>query len=95
MRIVPALGATTPPRIFISVDLPAPFSPTRPITSPRRDAQADAVERDDAGIGLADADELEKRLGHALHACGVAPIAAGACRTRGAPAVRLADASAA
>ena len=32
--IVPALGATTPPRIFISVDLPAPFSPTRPITSP-------------------------------------------------------------
>jgi hypothetical protein len=27
-------GATTPPRIFIRVDLPAPFSPTRPITSP-------------------------------------------------------------
>ena len=33
-RIEPALGATTPPRIFISVDLPAPFSPTRPMTSP-------------------------------------------------------------
>ena len=53
MRIVPPLGSTTPPRIFISVDLPAPFSPIRPITSPRRHGQADAVERHDAGIGLA------------------------------------------
>src|SRR5580692_6431801 len=35
MRIVPALGAVTPPRIFIIVDLPAPFSPIRPSTSPR------------------------------------------------------------
>ena len=34
-RIVPALGSTTPPRTFMSVDLPAPFSPIRPITSPR------------------------------------------------------------
>ncbi|KUM26474.1 hypothetical protein AU467_21290 [Mesorhizobium loti] len=31
---VPLSGRVTPPRIFISVDLPAPFSPTRPITSP-------------------------------------------------------------
>ena len=37
--IVPVVGATTPPRIFISVDLPAPFSPTRPITSPRSTAR--------------------------------------------------------
>ena len=35
-----AIGATTPPRIFISVDLPAPFSPTRPMTSPGRDREA-------------------------------------------------------
>ena len=53
MRIVPLVGAVTPPRIFISVDLPAPFSPTRPITSPRRDGEVDAVERHHAGIGLA------------------------------------------
>ena len=32
--MVPALGGTTPPRIFISVDLPAPFSPMSPTTSP-------------------------------------------------------------
>jgi hypothetical protein len=30
----PALGAMTPPRTFISVDLPAPFSPMSPRTSP-------------------------------------------------------------
>ena len=32
----PAVGAATPPRTFISVDLPAPFSPIRPTTSPWR-----------------------------------------------------------
>ena len=35
MRIVPPLGSVTPPITFISVDLPAPFSPMRPMTSPR------------------------------------------------------------
>ena len=35
MRTWPALGAVTPPMIFISVDLPAPFSPISPRTSPR------------------------------------------------------------
>src|SRR5215207_7640083 len=34
MMIDPDEGATTPPRIFIKVDLPAPFSPIRPKTSP-------------------------------------------------------------
>ncbi len=34
MRMRPVVGGTTPPMIFISVDLPAPFSPTSPITSP-------------------------------------------------------------
>ena len=38
MTIAPASGATTPPSTFISVYLPAPFSPIRPTTSPRRDA---------------------------------------------------------
>ena len=31
---VPAEGATTPPSTFMSVDLPAPFSPMSPTTSP-------------------------------------------------------------
>src|SRR5688572_6660005 len=34
--IVPASGWTNPNRQFISVDLPAPFSPTSACTSPRR-----------------------------------------------------------
>src|SRR5688572_4193914 len=36
ISIVPRSGVITPPRIFIRVDLPAPFSPTRPMTSPDR-----------------------------------------------------------
>src|SRR5689334_1707167 len=35
-RYVPALGGCTPARILISVDLPAPLSPSRQWTSPRR-----------------------------------------------------------
>ena len=59
------LGSVTPPRIFISVLLPAPFSPMSPTTSPRFDGEADVRERPDAGIGLADAEEFEDRVGHA------------------------------
>src|SRR5690606_15199008 len=36
MRIVPESGVWTPASTFISVDLPAPFSPMRAWTSPRR-----------------------------------------------------------
>ena len=36
MRIVPASGGTKPMSTFISVDLPAPFSPRMPWISPRR-----------------------------------------------------------
>jgi hypothetical protein len=32
----PPEGCSTPERIFISVDLPAPFSPNRTVTLPRR-----------------------------------------------------------
>ena len=35
ISILPSLGATMPARILRSDDLPAPFSPTRPMTSPR------------------------------------------------------------
>ena len=38
-RKCPELGATTPPSTFIRVDLPAPFSPIRPTTSPGRTAR--------------------------------------------------------
>src|ERR1700744_2208992 len=34
MRISPASGWCTPPRIFMRVDLPAPFSPHKATTSP-------------------------------------------------------------
>jgi ABC-type sugar transport system ATPase subunit len=34
LDIDPALGVTTPPTMFISVDLPAPFSPIRPSAPP-------------------------------------------------------------
>ena len=60
MRIVPPLGSTTPPSTLIKVDLPAPFSPIRPMTSPGDTARLTLVERDHAGIGLADVDEFEK-----------------------------------
>src|SRR5437763_4277526 len=36
----PASGRWTPARIFTSVDLPAPFSPTRPCTSPAKSAMS-------------------------------------------------------
>jgi hypothetical protein len=35
-RIVPSSGRCMPYRVFIRVDLPAPFSPTIACTSPRR-----------------------------------------------------------
>src|SRR5690625_7690501 len=33
--IVPEVGCSTPERIFIKVDFPAPFSPNRVVTDPR------------------------------------------------------------
>ena len=82
-RIGPALGAATPPRIFISVDLPAPFSPTRPITSPGCDGQAHVVERDDAGIGLADVRGARETALPCLHLWAPADAGASGGRRRG------------
>ena len=65
IRMRPRVGATTPPSTFISVDLPAPFSPTSPIDLAGLHGEAHVVERDDAGIELADPDQLEERLRHA------------------------------
>ena len=52
--MVPSSGFCTPYRIFISVDLPAPFSPTRACTVPRADRDVDVVVGDHAGEALAD-----------------------------------------
>ena len=77
IRISPSSAGWTPERIFISVDLPAPFSPMRAWTSPARRSNDDAVERGDAGEALADGDGAEQRHGifGAGHASGTLPSA--------------------
>ena len=45
IRIAPAVGATTPPRTFISVDLPAPFSPISADDLACGDLEADPLQR--------------------------------------------------
>ena len=64
-----------PERTLISVDLPAPFSPSRQCTSPGADREVDVVVRDDARERLRDADQLDggsvcprRRVG-SLRAC--------------------------
>ena len=52
---------SAPARIAISVLLPAPFWPTSAQTSPARDGEIDAVERDGRAERLADAAHLEAR----------------------------------
>ena len=52
-----------PAMIFISVDLPAPFSPISAWTRAALQPELDVVERDDARKFLADALDLEKELG--------------------------------
>ena len=49
MRIVPAVGAATPPRMRISVLLPAPFSPISADDLARGERKADVVERPTPG----------------------------------------------
>ena len=59
--------------MFISVLLPAPFSPSRAWTSPRREVEVDVVVGDDAGEALDDAAHLDGEHGVA----GAARAAAG------------------
>ena len=56
MQDLAGVGLVDPHRIFISVDLPAPFSPIRPTTSPRPDLDRHVLQRMDAGEALVDAD---------------------------------------
>ena len=53
--------------IFISVDLPAPFSPSTAWISPGATVQVDAVVGVDGGVLLADADQLEARRHGCCH----------------------------
>ena len=59
-RISPWSGRITPAMIFISVDLPAPFSPMTAWTVPRAQPQRDVVERHHPGEGLAHIIHLEE-----------------------------------
>ena len=54
-------AAYTPPRILISVDLPAPFSPTSPSTSPGAIDERHVVQRAHARERLADRSQLDHR----------------------------------
>ena len=57
-------AASTPPRMFISVVLPAPFSPIRPSRWPFGSANVTSCRRVNAEEALRDAVELEDGLGH-------------------------------
>ena len=48
-----------PARIFINVDLPAPFSPTSADDLAGREVEVHAIERDDAGKSLGDRRHLQ------------------------------------
>ena len=47
-----AVGRTSPTAIFTSVDLPAPFGPSRPTSSPSADLEVDALQRLDRAVAL-------------------------------------------
>ena len=59
----PSSGWTRPIRTFISVDLPAPFSPSTPCTSPAREREVDAVARHDRAVALGDPLQLAHEAG--------------------------------
>ena len=54
--------------MFISVDLPAPFSPSSACTSPAPQIEVDAVVRDDPGEALRDPAQLEDGRASAMGA---------------------------
>ncbi len=60
----PASGGDTPASTFMSVDLPAPFSPTRAWTSPGAQLEPAPIERANAGEGPVDALHRDEQLAH-------------------------------
>ena len=73
-RMVPLSGWYSPDRMLMSVDLPAPFSPSRHRTSPAHRREADAVVGDDAREGLGDAGQLDRGSG-SVPAVGLPDVA--------------------
>ena len=75
-RIWPLSAAWVPATHLISVDLPAPLSPTSAITSPGADLEVDAAQRLHGAERLGDVAELEEwgvSLIVSKSACGGAP----------------------
>ena len=64
-RASPRRARCAPVMTLMSVDLPAPFSPTSAWTSPRAEVEGDAPQRLDAGEGLLHAPGREQDLRHA------------------------------
>ena len=62
-----AWPVTSPERIFISVDLPAPFSPSSACTSPASHGEVDVPAGERAAVGLADAGHLDQRGTRLFH----------------------------
>ena len=58
-RISPLVGSIAPETHLISVDLPAPFGPSRQCTSPSSDVEVDPLERLDSGELLDEVPDLE------------------------------------
>ena len=56
---VPESREIAPPRIFISVDLPAPFSPINATISPAPTAETDVIERNNPWEPFADSLHFE------------------------------------
>ena len=67
--IVPSSGFCIPYRIFISVDLPAPFSPTTACTSPGRTTRSTSRLATTPGNRLPMPCEHHDGLGHAVSSC--------------------------
>ena len=65
-EICPSVGRLAPQMDRISVDLPAPFSPSRAWISPRRIWMIDAVERARPRVFLDQTLDLENDLGAAV-----------------------------
>ena len=62
-RTSPPSGARRPSRISTVVVLPAPFGPSSPKISPRRDVEVDAVDGLDVAVALGQAADADDRFG--------------------------------
>ena len=62
-RISPSSGWYSPNRMFIKVDLPAPFSPEQGVDLAATNGELDAVIGDDAGESLDDPSHLDRWRG--------------------------------